>query len=70
MVALEADVHQVDAAADDLAVLVQPGGVRPVGLVHRDLFDPAPEGNIGAFGIVQGNVTEGNTGAPGFTGGL
>lgn len=40
-VALEAHVEPVVSPALDLALLVQPGGLRPVFLAHRDLLDPA-----------------------------
>jgi hypothetical protein len=47
-VGLEAHVEPVVAPALDLALLVQPGGQRPVFLAHLDLLDPALLGNGGA----------------------
>jgi hypothetical protein len=38
---VEAHKYEVSSSADDVAVVVQPGSQCPVGLVHRDLLDPA-----------------------------
>ena len=37
--------------ADGLALLVQPQSVSPVLLIHRDLLNPAQEGNGGAIDV-------------------
>jgi hypothetical protein len=39
------------AAAEDLALLAQPGRYCPVAFVHRDLFDPTVLGDKGAMGV-------------------
>lgn len=59
---VEADIHPVDVPADDLTFLVQPGGRRAAGLVHRDLFDPALELDEGALGVVQGDISQRRSG--------
>lgn len=57
---IEADVDQVGAVVDHVALLVQPVGLCPASFVQCDLLHPAPQANLAAFGVVQDNVTERN----------
>jgi hypothetical protein len=49
----EAYVEEVDSSTNGVALRVEPEELCPVRLIHRDLLNPALEGNRGAIGIAQ-----------------
>lgn len=61
----DVDPIPIPIPADDFAVVVQPGGQRPVVFIHRDLLDPVAQGQGPAVGIMQRKVTQGTGSVPG-----